>query len=209
MGLPTTFQNMFCLFAFVLWLGSAGPENSPHLRWAKMGRSMANITVSSPKALLCPQNRLMGWNSGSEALRLAKSNFQGRVAGGEAWGVGMHHRRPRLGAWVGGGGSCCTIPCPIPRMPPKKGHPGWLSKTWPGWPHELTAEVTGSMGQQLCPVNYFPAPSLQAGAPLAKSSVDGCQGQRKHTKETQCLLAKTLHNNALDPSIILFSEPPP
>lgn len=79
MRLPTPFQNMFCLFAFLLWLGSAGPENSPHLRWAKMGRSVASITVSSLKALLCPQNRLMGWDSGSEALRLAAF----RVAGGE------------------------------------------------------------------------------------------------------------------------------
>ena len=101
MGLPTTFQNMFCLFAFVLWLGSAGPENSPHLRWAKMGRSVANITVSSPKALLCPQNRLMGWDSGSEALRLAKSNFQGRVAGDEAGGGGATQEAPTqsLGWW--------------------------------------------------------------------------------------------------------------
>lgn len=33
-GPPATFQNIFCLFAFILRLGSAGPESPPSLRWA-------------------------------------------------------------------------------------------------------------------------------------------------------------------------------
>lgn len=133
LGLPTTFQNMFCLFAFILWLGSTGPENSPHLKWAKMGRSIASITVSSLKALLSSEP-LSGLGQQAWGPQINEGQLPGPR--GEWGGVsGGHDLEPR--------GSCCTVPGPTPRVrvPPKIGHPGCCLR--PGWGGDRISSLQG------------------------------------------------------------------
>lgn len=83
-------------------------------------------------------------------------------------------------------------------------------RTLLGWPHELTAErglgQRGSIcAQEITPQLAALSPELAWPNPLLLDT----KASRNTTKETQCLLARTLHSNAVDPSTTLFHEPQP
>lgn len=99
---------------------------------------------------------------------------------------------------------CCTFPSHSPRKPLKKGHLGWSAGC--GWLATLArcqggldrrgsicAQDISSQITTLIPKHPWPHPLLMD----AKARVNT-------TKETQCLLARTLHDNTLDPSTGCF-----
>lgn len=139
------------------------------------------------------------------------------------YGMGQSSRGPKISssqghvgegrqeAWceAGGGGSCCTAPVTAPESLPRKGV--WDGLLGPAErPHEPTAKRGLGRRGSVCAQDIrsrlttrIPEhPWLHPLLMDAKASVNT-------TKETQCLLARTLHNNTLDPSTGLFQEPPP